>query len=187
MSDFEEKHPRDERGRFGAGLGAFADKQVGKTSNLAALGKRYAPHMMNEAIKGGFTFKPGVSKVDRAPKDGYMVSRPVSEGLGHVIELKQKLDGVNPPTRDAMRQEVVSSVRVWLDKALPALEKLGPDHYLGGYLEKDHTGAAVALHFDVSQHVKDKSQALEHGKSRNQVSIWDVANFDEIKTGGTGR
>ena len=40
--------------------------------------------------------------------------------------------------------------------------------------------------FDVSQRVDDLDEAIRLGGERNQQAIWDVANGEEIGTGGTG-
>jgi hypothetical protein len=33
----------------------------------------------------------------------------------------------------------------------------------------------------------DRDKAIASGVARNQISVWDVAKGEEIKTGGTGR
>lgn len=40
---------------------------------------------------------------------------------------------------------------------------------------------------EISFNVKDRQKAIELAEKYNQISIWDWANADEIKTGGTGR
>jgi hypothetical protein len=54
------------------------------------------------------------------------------------------------------------------------------------YLGLWHNTEDGNVYLDVSQNIQDKSTAISAGQSRNQISIWDVANFAEIQTGGTG-
>lgn len=42
------------------------------------------------------------------------------------------------------------------------------------------------VYLDVSENVQDRDTAVRLGRQRNQISIWDVVNFEEIGTGGTG-
>jgi predicted ABC-type ATPase len=171
----EGDHPRDEKGRFGSG-GALT----------SAAGKLAGP-LAAQAAAGGFTYRPG----SKAPTAGIMVSRAPSEDMGHVVEIGKMLDASPRPSAGEVRAMVTKDVAAWLrDKGLPAIAKLGPDHYLGGYAEHDkQTRALVALHFDVSQHFSDadRAKAIQTGRDRNQISVWDVAKMEEIPTGGTGR
>ncbi len=58
----------------------------------------------------------------------------------------------------------------------------GGKKYLGLWHNKDDN----KVYLDVSQNVQDRGRAVELGRQRNQISIWDVVNFEEIGTGGTG-
>ena len=42
------------------------------------------------------------------------------------------------------------------------------------------------VHLDVTDNVQVKDKALSLGRRRDQISVWDVANFEEIQTGGQG-
>jgi hypothetical protein len=55
-------------------------------------------------------------------------------------------------------------------------------NYLGLWHNRDNN----RVYLDVSQNVQDRATAVRLGSKRNQISIWDVANFAEIETGGTG-
>lgn len=185
MGEWDEgAHLRDESGRFGSGgdLKKWAEKRAG----------RYASPMADKVQReGGFTYKPHTELgKERVPKEGIMVSRPVSEKLGHVVELAKMAHRDPPPTKQEMRTEIRASVKTWLEKALPAARMLGPDHYVGGWMETDKkSGDVIAMHFDVSQKfdTKDRQKAIDTGKARNQAAIWHIEKGEEIDTGGTGR
>lgn len=76
MGEFEEeKHPRDERGRFGSGLGTWADKKTGATPTLAEkLGVREAtPREFRKAFATAFAgseFKDHVTHYDKTQLRG---------------------------------------------------------------------------------------------------------------------
>jgi hypothetical protein len=55
-------------------------------------------------------------------------------------------------------------------------------NYLGLWHNKDDGN----VYLDISENVLDLDDAKQRGSSRDQISIWDVANFAEIETGGTG-
>lgn len=59
------------------------------------------------------------------------------------------------------------------------------------FLDVSSDGKVCAGKFEgtpeVSFNVKDRDKAIELAKKYNQISIWDWANADEIKTGGRGR
>ena len=54
------------------------------------------------------------------------------------------------------------------------------------YLGLWHNTEDGNVYLDVSQNIQSKSEAISAGQARDQISIWDVANFAEIQTGGTG-
>jgi hypothetical protein len=54
------------------------------------------------------------------------------------------------------------------------------------YLGLWHNTEDGNVYLDVSQNIQNKSEAISAGQSRDQISIWDVVNFAEIQTGGTG-
>jgi hypothetical protein len=177
MADFDDdKHPRDERGRFagGSALGKWA---ASKTGSLA--GKLLATAQR----EGGFSYHPEGPNKDRTPTSGIMVSLPVSAGHNHVVDIKTISESA---TREQARKEVKGQIVKWLEKTLPAI-KGKPDHYLGGWLER-HNNNAVAFHLDVSQRFdsKDKKAAIKAGRERNQKAIWHIDKKEEISTGGTG-
>ena len=54
------------------------------------------------------------------------------------------------------------------------------------YLGLWHNTDDGQVYLDVSENIEDEGEAISRGQSRDQISIWDVANFKEIQTGGTG-
>jgi hypothetical protein len=54
------------------------------------------------------------------------------------------------------------------------------------YLGLWHNTEDGKVYLDVSENILDKGAAITAGQSRDQISIWDVANFAEVQTGGTG-
>lgn len=54
------------------------------------------------------------------------------------------------------------------------------------YLGLWHNKSNGNVYLDVSENVLDLDDAKQRATSRDQISIWDVANFVEIETGGTG-
>jgi len=124
-----------------------------------------------------------------------MVSRAPTEGHGHVVEAKALVDKMVAEGKGAaeinkaVADHALKAVKSWLEKAGKAIQKLGPDHYLGGWVEKDKGGRPVALHLDVSQRFQErhKERAVKAGRERNQLAVWHVSKGEEIATGGTGR
>ena len=56
----------------------------------------------------------------------------------------------------------------------------------GSYLGLWNNTQDAKVYLDVADNIQDRQKAITAGKRRNQISIWDVANFEEINTGGTG-
>lgn len=57
-----------------------------------------------------------------------------------------------------------------------------PGATLGGWTNK----AESKTYLDVSQNINDREAAVNAGKARNQIAIWDVKSA-EIPTGGSGK
>lgn len=182
MSEFDEdKHPRDARGRFGTGsaLGAWADKTAKDRERL------FSVALYNKADKsGGFSYRPGGKPKERVPTTGYMTAVATDKGMNHVIQVAS-MDAHS--TKEQVKKEFVAQVNKWLQKALPALNAM-PGHFLGGWFQKtdDKDKAPVALHLDVAEHFADRDKAIQAGRDRNQMEVWDVVKGEGISTGGTG-
>jgi len=102
------------------------------------------------------------------PNKGYMVASPVKQAP--VVDAD---DFFNPVKGRKILADFVKANKKDLG---------GGKKYLGlWHNEKDNK-----VYLDVSENVQDKAKAVQLGKERNQISIWDVVNFDEIQTGGTG-
>lgn len=101
------------------------------------------------------------------PPSGFMVSR---KGFSKIVEAK---DFFNP----TKGKEILSSYL----KEHKSMLGAGKD-YLGIW----HNTENKKVYFDISMNVKNREHAIQLGQENNQISIWDVANFEEIETGGTG-
>jgi hypothetical protein len=181
MSEFDEdKHGRDAKGRFstgGSALSMWADKRA----------PRLAGFLYDKVDKqGGASYRPGGKPSEREPKTGFMVAVPIEKGLNHVIDIRAMANRIPHPTRSELKKEVVGHFTEWLQKALPALKDM-PGHFLGPWLQKDDAGNPIALHLDGSQQIADRDKAVQAGKDRNQIEVWDVVKGEGISTGGTGK
>ena len=71
-------------------------------------------------------------------------------------------------------------------EALGSFMKANRELSEGSYLGLWHNQADGKVYLDVSENIMDRDTAIDAGRKRDQISIWDVANFEEIDTGGTG-
>ena len=102
------------------------------------------------------------------PTKGYMVASPVKQAP--VVDADDFYDPVKG-------RKILSDFVKANKKDLGGGKK-----YLGLWHNKEDN----KVYLDVSQNVQDRGRAVELGRQRNQISIWDVVNFEEIGTGGTG-
>jgi hypothetical protein len=102
------------------------------------------------------------------PTKGYMVASPVKQAP--VVDAD---DFFNPAKGRKILGDFVKANKKDLG---------GGKKYLGLWHNKEDN----KVYLDVSENVQDKSTATRLGRQRNQISIWDVVNFEEIGTGGTG-
>lgn len=117
------------------------------------------------------------------PADGYMVARDSSK-FGTVVPASEFYD---PDRGPAILSEHLIRNRSELGSGRAFL---GAWHQKSRWLD-DGTEVPLpeseqVVHLDVTDQVASRSRAVSLGRRRNQISIWDVANFDEIPTGGTG-
>jgi hypothetical protein len=101
------------------------------------------------------------------PTKGYMVARGGTTGA--IVSADDFYDEVKGP-------EALGDFLVTYQSDLTG----------GSYLGLWHNKADGQVYLDVSDNIMDRDAAVAAGKDRNQISIWDVANFEEIETGGTG-
>lgn len=102
------------------------------------------------------------------PTSGYMVAKGGTKGA--ILDADEFYDPVKGP---AALSAFVKQYRSDLGTG---------KSYLGLW----HNTEDGKVYLDVSDNIMDRSRAVSAGRRRNQISIWDVANFAEISTGGTG-
>lgn len=108
-----------------------------------------------------------VNMVDGSePTKGYMVAMGGSKGA--IMDADEFYDPVRGP------------------EALGSFMKSNRELSEGSYLGLWHNQADGKVYLDVSENIMDQATAITAGRERDQISIWDVANFEEIDTGGTG-
>lgn len=110
-----------------------------------------------------------VNMVDGSePTSGYMVAKGAK--YGSVVSADDFYDPIKGPKilADYMKKH----------KA----ELGGGKNYLGLWHNKDDG----QVYLDVSENIQDRERAISAGQKQDQISIWDVTNFAEIETGGTG-
>ena len=110
-----------------------------------------------------------VNMVDGSePTSGYMVAK--GGQYGSIVEAVDFYDPIKGP------------------KALADYMKKHKTQLGGGknYLGLWHNTEDGKVYLDVSENIQSKERAISAGQKQDQISIWDVVNFAEIQTGGTG-
>ncbi len=102
------------------------------------------------------------------PVAGYMVAKGTN--LGDIVSADDFYD----------ETKITGIISNYFKKHKTELS--GNDNYLGIW----HNTEDGQVYLDVSQNILDRTEAIIAGQERNQISIWDVVNFEEIGTGGTG-
>lgn len=92
------------------------------------------------------------------PTTGYMVAIANKEQTYHTLD------------KVSLKTYILANEQVLIDSNL----------YLGGWLSDNDGNKKVYL--DLSEHFSDKAKAIQAGKDRNQIAIWDCANQKEIFT-----
>jgi hypothetical protein len=113
-----------------------------------------------------------VNMVDGSePPKGYMVARGGTRGVKPaIVDAEDFYDPVKGP-------------QVLGDFLVTNRDTLTRGDYLGVWHDKQ----SGKVFLDVSENVMDRETAVRRGKRRDQISIWDVVNAEEIDTGGTGQ
>jgi len=102
------------------------------------------------------------------PTSGYMVAKGTE--YGKTVSAEDFYDPQKGP-------------KILADYMKEHKEDLGTGkNYLGLW----HNTEDGKVYLDVSENILDRGAAITAGQSRDQISIWDVANFAEVQTGGTG-
>jgi hypothetical protein len=146
--------------------GTHDQKTHGNWATGATMGEGVASSIL-ERVKanGGLS----VNMVDGSePTSGYMVAK--GSQYGSIASADDFYDPVKGPKilADYMKK----------NKSDLATGK----NYLGLW----HNTADGQVYLDISENIQDVDTARTLGAERDQISIWDVANFAEIETGGTG-
>jgi hypothetical protein len=102
------------------------------------------------------------------PTGGYMVAKGTN--LGDIVSADDFYD----------ETKITGILSDYFKKNKSELS--GSDNYLGIW----HNTEDGQVYLDVSQNILDRTEAIVAGQTRDQISIWDVVNFEEIGTGGTG-
>jgi hypothetical protein len=102
------------------------------------------------------------------PTGGYMVAKGTN--LGDIVSADDFYD----------ETKITGILSDYFKKNKSELS--GSDNYLGIW----HNTEDGQVYLDVSQNILDRTEAIIAGQTRDQISIWDVVNFEEIGTGGTG-
>ena len=130
------------------------------------MGRGVAQSVLDEVrTEGGLSVK----MIDGSkPPSGYMVA--TSSKFGQIVNASDFFDSEKGPM---IISDYLKSQKGELKKS---------NNYLGLWHNKKND----KIYLDVSENIKSKAKAKRAGRDRDQLSIWDVINTDEISTGGTG-
>jgi hypothetical protein len=137
---------------------------AGKAPKTAVGEKLTASVLENVKANGGLSVRLTNGS---QPTSGFMVSR---KGFGAIHPAK---DFFNPEKGKQMLSDYLKKNKQYLST--------GKD-YLGVW----HNKKNGMVYLDVSMKIADRQSAINSGIKNDQISIWDVTNFEEIETGGTG-
>lgn len=107
-------------------------------------------------------------KTGKEPKTGYMVAC--------YADRAEWITG-DAVTDGEKRQAAIQS---FMDKNKDLLAE--PDNYLGTWFDSESGNISL----DISKNFSDKAKAIKFAEDHNEKAIWDVANMENINTGGTG-
>ncbi len=146
--------------------GTHDQKTHGNWATGASMGEGVASSILERVRENGGL---SVNMVDGSePTSGYMVAK--GSQYGAIASEADFYDSVKGPKilADYMKK----------NKSDLATGK----NYLGLWHNKDDG----QVYLDISENIQDRETARNLGAKRDQISIWDVTNFAEIETGGTG-
>jgi hypothetical protein len=112
------------------------------------------------AERGGFSFQPFTASL---PSGGFMVA------------------GISEPVTVAVKNtnEAANAIVKYVDEHAADFDR-DPNLYIGGWV----SGGEITI--ELAENVADRAEAAALGEGRNQIAIFDIANGEEIGTGGTG-
>jgi len=146
--------------------GTHDQKTHGNWATGASMGEGVASSILERVRENGGL---SVNMVNGSePTGGYMVAK--GSQYGSIASEADFYDSVKGPKilADYMKK----------NKSDLATGK----NYLGLWHNKDDG----KVYLDISENIQNVDTARTLGAKRDQISIWDVANFAEIQTGGTG-
>ena len=146
--------------------GTHDQKTHGNWATGASMGEGVASSILERVKENGGL---SVNMVDGSePTSGYMVAK--GSQYGSIATEADFYDPIKGPKilADYMKK----------NKSDLATGK----NYLGLW----HNKADGQVYLDISENIQNVDTARTLGAKRDQISIWDVANFAEIETGGTG-
>lgn len=168
----------DLTGRYTLAVGAFGKSEDSVTKHghhdQKTHGRRYSASVSGELsdsilervqANGGLS----VSMIDgHEPNSGYMVAK--GSQFGDIADATDFFD----PTKGH---------KILSDYLIKHKSQLGSGK---AYLGLWHNTEDGKVYLDLSENIQDRGRAVSLGRRRDQISIWDVTNFSEIETGGTG-
>ena len=146
--------------------GAHDQKTHGNWATGASMGEGVASSILERVRDNGGL---SVNMVDGSePTSGYMVAKGSQYG-----SIATEADFYDPIKGPKILADYMKN-----NKSDLATGK----NYLGLW----HNKADGQVYLDISENIQNVDTARTLGAKRDQISIWDVANFAEIETGGTG-
>jgi hypothetical protein len=154
----EDKHPRDDRGRFGSGLAKWARSKAGLQKATRGLVEQIQKN------PGGFSWRPDTGNATT----GVMVAEHPDAELGAAFK---------PESKEHLIRELKSYVRRAASKVAS-----DPDFHFGGWESKG------VIYLDVSKRYPKERESDAHaaGRQNNQIAVFSLDRREEIQTGGTG-
>lgn len=146
--------------------GTHDQKTHGNWATGASMGEGVASSILERVRENGGL---SVNMVDGSePTSGYMVAKGSQYG-----SIATEADFYDPIKGPKILADYMKN-----NKSDLATGK----NYLGLW----HNKADGQVYLDISENIQNVDTARTLGAKRDQISIWDVANFAEIETGGTG-
>jgi hypothetical protein len=156
---------KDAKGHGSNARNGGNDGNGSHSNGVNSVGRNFFNEKVLETIRnnpGGFSITPQGEQ----PSAGYMVSVPNRTQIVSEADLRgpagrEILDNYGRQHADVLNQ---------------------PGMHVGGWTDKD----SGKTYLDVSENIRDRERAVQAGRERNQIAIWDVGKGEEVRTGGTG-